>query len=105
MQCVYWNRLVEHAHLRITACLYYRSNCTESICFDSIQLQEYVYTSCSELDQFNLGSICGTTFARVVHITQLFVRSSLIRFDSSTTVRGGTIRIEAVRFNSPLHYE
>ena len=41
---------------------------TESICFDSIRLQGYVYTSGAESNQFDLGSILGTAFTRVVHI-------------------------------------
>ena len=78
---------------------------TGQICFDSIRLQEYVYTSGVESNQFDLGSILGTVFTRVVCITHLLIQSSSIRFDSSTTVRGGTIGIEAVRFDSCLHYE
>ena len=42
------------------------SNWTKSICFKSIQSQEYVYTSGAELDQFNLSSLRGTAFTRVV---------------------------------------
>ena len=75
-------------------------------------MQEYVYTRGAELDQFDLGSIHGIVFTCVVHIyyisayfTQLLVQSSLIWFDSSTTVRGGTTRIEAVRFDLCLYYE
>ena len=75
------------------------------ICFDSIQFQEYVYTSGAESNQFDLSSICGTTFTCVVHITRVLVRSSSIRFNLSTTVQSGTIRIKAVRFDSCLHYE
>ena len=36
-----------------TACLYYKSNCTESIFFDSIHLQEEVHTSDAESDWFD----------------------------------------------------
>ena len=51
--------------LFVTACLYYRSNCTESVWFDSIQIQEYVYTSGVEANQFDRGSIRGTKFTEL----------------------------------------
>ena len=87
----------------LTACLHYGSNCTESICFNSIRLQKYIYTRGAELSGFDFGSICGTAFTRIVRIMLLLIRSSSIQFDSSTTVRGGAIGIKAVQFDSRLH--
>ena len=52
-----------------------------------------------------LGSIRGTAFTCVVRITRLLIQSSSIQFNSSTTVQGGTIGIEAVRLDSCLYYE
>ena len=72
--------ILDHILKQLTACLYYRSNCTKSICFESIWLQEHVYTSGAESDQFDLSLIRGTAFTRIVRITWLLIRSSSIRF-------------------------
>ena len=52
-----------------------------------------------------ISSIRGTAFTHVVGITQLLIWSSSIQFNLSATVRGGTIGIESVRFDSHLHYD
>ena len=88
-------------HAALTACLYYRSNCTESICFDSIRLQEYVYTTPVALNQ--ISSIRGTAFTRVVRITQLLVWSSSIRFKYHSPRWYDRNRSSLIRFK--LHYE
>ena len=85
--------------LYLIACLCYRSNCTKSICFESIRLQEYVYTSGAESDRFDLNSIRGTTFTRVVrNNTRQPIRSSSIRFEYHSPRWYHWNRISSIRF-------
>ena len=79
---------------------------TDRIVLNRVSSNQFNYRSTFAPVVLNrISSIRGTAFTHVVGITQLLIWSSSIRFNLSTTVRGGTIGIESVRFDSHLHYE
>ena len=78
---------------RLTACLYYRSNCTKSICLESIQLQDYVYTSGAESDQFDPWNCIYTCSA-------YYTATNLIQLDSIRVPQSEVVPSESNQFDS-----
>ena len=88
---------------RQTACLYYRSNCTKLICFRSIRLHEYVYSSGTESDQFDPWNRIYTRSA--YYMTTNLIQFDSIRFEYHSPRWYHRNQISSIRFSFTLRAE